>query len=147
MSSKTSPNGNRRKSMEDELRELKEKFKKRLDERLDDNNNSKKTDTDDDLEEETTRMIVTIAVKAGLLCLGGVSLCFSSLFIPGVVPFLGGLLCGVSLIEPPPLPFDKKQRSLESDEEELGSRLGRQIGNDPSSVMKQVLLNFIDHFF
>jgi hypothetical protein len=91
---------------------------------------------------------VSVAVKAGLLLLGGISMCFSTFFIPGIVPFLGGLLCGVSLIEPPPLPFDKKRRrpsicSDDGDEEALG----RRNGSDPNGVMKQVLINFIDHFF
>jgi hypothetical protein len=133
------------KSMEEKLRRMKEDFKRRVSE-----TNAKKqqrsNDEDDDDDEAAAQLIVTVAVRAGLLLLGGISMCFSTLFIPGIVPFFGGLLCGVSLIEPPPLPFDKKRRrpSVANDDDDA---LGHRNGSDPNGVMKQVVINFIDHFF
>lgn len=110
-----------------------------------------------DEKEEQMKLVVQMAVRAGFLLVAGLSLCFSTFFIPGVVPFLGGLLCGVSLIEPPPLPgdYDKLGTFKPNDgtssaaakakkyrEREIASRSGGDNG-----VVKQMLMNMIDHFF
>ena len=42
---------------------------------------------DGENQEERDHKIVELSVKAGLFLFGGLSLCFSTLFIPGVVPF------------------------------------------------------------
>ena len=105
-------------------------------------------DVEDKDEEEQLRLVVQIAVRAGLLAVAGLSLCFSTLFIPGVIPFLGGLLCGVSLVEPPPLPGDMEQSTTTDSGgtpkkyRDLASRSGGDNG-----VVKQMLMNMIHHFF
>ena len=128
---------------------MKEEFKKRVEE-------SAASKMEDDKDEQA-KLVVQIAVRAGILLIAGVSLCFSSFFIPGVMPFLGGLLCGVSLVEPPPLPGlpSSSTRATRSGEDAKFSAQGpkkyREHVLTPRSggdnVVKQVLMNFIDHFF
>lgn len=137
--------------MEEELRRLKEDFKRRV---AESNASSRKvsnadSDNDDEFDDDEAadELLVSIAVKAGLFLLGGISMCFSTFFIPGIVPFLGGLLCGVSLIEPPPLPSKRRRPSIAAADNEEEEALRHRNGSDPNGVMKQVLLNFIDHFF
>jgi hypothetical protein len=120
-------------TMEEDMQRMKDEFKKRVEE-----SSARKTEEKKD---EETKMIVQVAVRAGLLCIAGVSLCFSTFFIPGIVPFLGGLLCGVSLVEPPPLPGLVPRASTKYREQDLMSSSGG------DNVIKQVLMNFIDHFF
>ena len=155
------------------MRRMKQEFKKRMSETATGKGKTRATtatdadfyddddDTDkDDEKEQQMRLVVQIAVRAGLLAVAGLSLCFSTLFIPGVIPFLGGLLCGVSLVEPPPLPGDleriiannKRAASRDGDggttspkkyrEHDLKSRSGGDNG-----VLKQMLMNMIHHFF
>lgn len=136
-------------TMDEDLRRMKEEFKKRVEDSA-----ARKLENDKD---EQAKLVVQIAVRAGLLFMAGISLCFSSFFIPGVMPFLGGLLCGVSLVEPPPLPGLPSSSTRTSRPGEDASKsahsprayrehfLTPRSGGD--NVIKQVLMNFIDHFF
>ena len=161
-------------SMEQEMRRMKEESKKRFDSYYSPRTSTSRkgaTPTTDDSDEdcfdnedkcvdekaEQMKLVVHMAVRAGFLFVAGLSLCFSTFFIPGVVPFLGGLLCGVSPIEPPPLPGDKdtfggtpnhksndgtptKGRKYREREQSWRS------GGD-SGVVKQMLMNMIEHLF
>lgn len=139
-------------TMDEDVRRMKEEFKKRMEESA-----ARKVENDKD---EQAKLVVQIAVRAGLLVIAGISLCFSSFFIPGVMPFLGGLLCGVSLVEPPPLPGlpsspssprgtrpgeDSTTKSSHPPKTHREHFLTPRSGGD--NVIKQVLMNFIEHFF
>ena len=71
----------------------------------DDNNGGKQKKAEEEEEEEwnNNRRIVELSVGFGFVVFGGFSLCLKALYIPGLFPFLGGIVCGVSLIDPPPL--------------------------------------------
>mmetsp|Transcript_26719 Transcript_26719/g.40389 ORF Transcript_26719/g.40389 Transcript_26719/m.40389 type:complete len:159 (-) Transcript_26719:96-572(-) len=114
---------------------------------------------DDENQEERDRKIVELSVKAGLFLFGGLSLCFSTLFIPGVVPFLGGIFCGVNLIDPPPLDkllgpstTRKKQTQHRSNtrrrgrQQEDDDEMSLDVGN-AEKVVKQALKTLFSQFF
>jgi hypothetical protein len=120
-------------STDDEYRSRRRRFRKRMSSSKSDNKKKQKQD-------DQAIQFVDIAVKAGLLCIGGISLCFSSFLIPGIIPFLGGLLCGVSLVDPPPLP-KVITRSVDEDDD------GDLVKRDTHNIIMQVLMNFIHHMF
>mmetsp|Transcript_4695 Transcript_4695/g.6802 ORF Transcript_4695/g.6802 Transcript_4695/m.6802 type:complete len:171 (+) Transcript_4695:149-661(+) len=118
------------------------------------------TNDDDEaaMKEELNRKVVEIAVKAGLALFGGFSLCFSTLFIPGLIPFLGGIFCGVTLLDPPPLDKllkgtnstnntgdDRRRRSSSSKRE--NDKVRRGSTNDANRVLKSALKTLFAQFF
>jgi hypothetical protein len=97
--------------------------------------------------EQRLKFIRAIAVKAGILIVAGVSLCFSTLFVPGMLPFLGGLCCGVSLIEPPMLPGDGAASLESSSSEESYMKPNYAASQKQDSVVKRMLMNIINQLF
>lgn len=116
-------------------------------------------DDDDENQEERDRKIVELSVKAGLFLFGGLSLCFSTLFIPGVVPFLGGIFCGVNLIDPPPLdkllgPSTTRKKQTQrrrntrrrGQQQEDDDEMSLDVGN-AEKIVKQALKTLFSQFF
>ena len=105
-------------------------------------NTSKSKTSKAEEEEAVKQLVVQMAVKAGLLIVAGLSLCFSSFLIPGVVPFLGGLFCGVALIEPPPVPGTEPSKQRDN---MVGKK--KYQGGQEATVIKRMLINMIDLLF
>jgi hypothetical protein len=97
--------------------------------------------------EERIKYVRTMAIKASMLIVASVSLCFSTLFVPGMLPFLGGLCCGVSLIEPPMLPGIGPAPTENSPSESSHPKTNSAGIPEQGGVMKQMLMNIINQFF